>query len=600
MDTIINKFEGLGALQDVETPETDAEGNPHSSTHLITTRAPHQVARIALKERYYIMTVAGNTSGTGNFYGDPKGKNVLAIKVNTVTEPTETTSEIPALNEFHITDDGSVIAGAGIPIGHLRKAVNASEKAKQYLQKEKGIDAKNYCFSLPHDPTTQFQAQIGAPTGAQGPTRVRISDMVDNEQAAYIFDGQTERWITKEELKIHEGLLGTTIMILALRFRPIIGPKHEFGALFSPTNEDIYDGEAEVATALQKALINRHNIDMQHPWADGHGIALGLEEVDKNALDLSHKVKGNSGVWKDYLEMVKKRQGLYLSFRHTNKKLNEILAAALTKYNLEEVPDTINPTEYSEIAAPDDNNPAEILIYLYLKGKITYPYFTEGRDVKKDLEARESIPVEAKEQHTAAKRTQQSFSTSWDANTYIDPEIDQQITEEERLRLNKLQLDPYRKLDQKVTTVIEETKQALSAAGLDENTIQIFDYSYGHLNMRGGTDIHKRFTVIAKRSPEHQEKINEIFKETSNKIKAAFNELANDLVELRKISAGKVIVEWGEKGKIVKANMKFLTPKEADEALKAIQNAPKGMSWRVNEAILEILQNLQQPQTLAA
>lgn len=424
------------------------------------------------------------------------------------------------LNRHREGDDHHTITiGAGITFSQVNHVLH-----------EAFADDAEYDYYVPIDLTTTDVAHAGAvyATGAQGPSRFRISDIA---RSITITDGEERKTLTNpDDIETHQGLWGMTGGVVDMELAVFRRPKHRFG-FFVPLRSGNNGGWTEQAAAVLALLKEATALDL----SDGHirsdwkdGFIDGIEVFSRDSLTLVADTalpSGTSrGAAKRILSLMNSRErngtvrsqsdfGVYITGNSSFKSVDEFL--------------THDDSPLAKLVTSAEGH--EQLLYVDgMRGIVSNLHELEEMRLLRESFA-DIARQHAKQQE---KGEAKPFSQSTDVNCFIDPEIAAHMGPDELRQAYRLILQPYFSYECRVRDLANVARS---------NGVTVTMSRYGHLHPRS-LNPHTRVTIHAPEDSIHAQVYQQI-------ILRAREHLVKILMDVSKIHP-EIRVEGGEKGKM--------------------------------------------------
>lgn len=458
------------------------------------------------------------------------------------------TADIPRSDEIwiHCHSEGpdlhTVRIGAGITFSQVGRALRQAFAADTERD-----------WWVPIDLTTVDVAMAGAvyATGAQGPSRFRISDVAKRVWLQTASGLQLLK--TPEEIAEHEGLWGMSGAVVALELRVFARPKVRFGFfipfLRSASGSWIEQAAAVLALLRESTTLQLRDGKLTSQWPAG--LLDGAEVVARETLELVANTQLPTGTNRAAAQRVlglmqEKERGGQLRYRAD-------FGVYLT-----------GNAQYAELDAflHDDASPlAKLLAYaegheafLHADGMMTI--LGDERELEEMRLLRESF-ADISRQHAKHKRPGDGrpFSESTDINAFVDPEVAAQLDVDALRRKFRDLLAPYYAYEMR----IRDLTSAAAALGVTVTMTR-----YGHLNPRS-TNLHTRVTVHAPADSIHAQVVQQV-------VQRARDHLMDGLKDLSQREPG-IRVEGGEKGKVTPEAWQLMTDAQRQAVTKTLAAA---------------------------
>lgn len=523
-------------------PIKDNGGKKVPANIVLRTNAIHETVSAAIDDGSSVMMIGALTSATNNFgveYGrrqqHDSSENIVGIQSSTLAPDkngnipytsVDFPSDDPVLsNEIRLNQNRegpelhTITIGSGITFTQVN----------QVLREAFGDD-ETYDYYVPIDLTTTDIAHAGAvyATGAQGPSRFRISDIA---RSITITNGEKRIKLSDpQRIEAHQGLWGMTGGIVEMELAVLRRPKNRFG-FFVPLRSGGDGGWTAQAAAVLALLRDATTLDisdghMRSQWKDG--FVDGVEVVSRDSLELVAHTPFPSG-----------------TSRVAAKKILDLMSSREKKGSPQPRSDfgvyITGNSRFGDMDGFLDNEDSPLAkLVAYSEGREQFLYADGIRTIinnPSELEEmrllRESFADIAR-QHAKhqAKGQQKPFSESTDVNCFIDPEITALMNPDELRAAYRKILQPYFAYESRVRDV------AMMAA---EQGIDVTMSRYGHLHPRS-LNPHTRVTIHA---PEDSIQA-QIFQQI---ILRAREHLIHILIEIGEKNP-EICVEGGEKGKM--------------------------------------------------
>lgn len=514
------------------------------------TNSIHEAATAAISKGTSVMMIGALTSATNNFgvnYSRHSNDSLHLVGIQAATLAPDKNGDFPftsvdyrnddeaALrdvdrqhvlsNEIRLNQDRegeerhTITIGAGITFSQVN-----------HVLKEAFGDNEHYDYYVPIDLTTTDIAHAGAvyATGAQGPSRFRVSDVA---RSITITDGTKRIKLTDpKDIEAHQGLWGMTGGVVEMELNVFRRPKHRFG-FFIPLRSNNNDGWTLQTSAVLSLLkdataLSLSDGEIRSGW--NNGLVDGVEVFSRDCLELVANTPLPSGsnriAAKKILDLMGSRE------KNGGKQLHSDLGIYIT-----------GNSRFSEIDGflDDADSPLSQLVsyseskeqFLYADGIHTIVDNPSKLEEMRLL--RESFADIARQDAKRQEKGQtKPFSESTDINCFIDPEIAAQMSPDELRVAYRRILQPYFSYENH----IHDLKTLAKPNGID-----ITMSRYGHLNPRS-LNPHTRVTIHA---PE--DSINtQIYQQV---VLRARENLLRILMETS-VAHPEIRVEGGEKGKM--------------------------------------------------
>lgn len=582
---------------------SDREGNPAAFTMHITTRDIHAVAKAAIELGMKIGVLGAKTSGTSNFGrpGTDYGTNaLLAIQPKQVSDKPEEIDEDDHSQAYPLSDQYKLTKDANGQITSIFAGVALTPTM---------LNTQTGKLTIPLNLTTRdsaFNAAVFA-TGGRGPDRIAPYLLVKKIVA---FDGEKIIEITGKDIEKHQGMLGLDLVILGIEWQVFEQPKDKFLAFVPLKVSDLNPKTRKGNWAKEQGYVvgylhntfvkvDREAGRLKSDW--DQGFLHGAETVFKPDLESGKAyspTKEKSKVadhWLEALGNTEDETGSVYGLMITGQceDAENQLFNAVVKYKAYSMinctaEDFEDEETLDQIPEPSDNNPFEILAYLYLKGRIHKPHFEFNTKVIKDSELlREGLPDSAKVEVKEGKGNKDllihSKSTDFtqNLNQLMLEAVKSSMSLRDRvaflIKMQRKMLDPALHFDQKIQSIAEELEREKTSNPLAQR-LSVRGWKYGHGNPNG-IDMHERGTLIANiesLTGNELQEVKALFLKYKGKLEAAYNELIEEIVALAQ-SDPRIEASEGEKAK-------FLVPDLlSSQTRRAIREAvdPNGpLGWR--------------------
>jgi len=533
----------------------DNGGRPLPADVVLRTNAIHEAAAAVINNGSSVMLIGALTSATNNFGidsmhqpQDALPKHLVGIQAATLAPDidgnfpydsvdyrTHTGGEREVLsNEIRLnqhregTELHTITIGAGITFA----------QANHVLREAFGDD-EHYDYCVPIDLTTIDIAHAGAvyATGAQGPSRFRISDIA---KSVTITNGAERITLTDpQDIEAHQGLWGLTGGVVEMELRVFRRPKNRFG-FFIPLCADtngVWTPQAAAVIALLRdsTALSLSSGQIHSRWEGG--IVDGIEVVSRDSLELVANTPLPSG-----------------TNRASAKKILNLMSSREKNGHMQARSDfgvyITGNSRYSELEGflSDSQSPLTQLVE-YSEGKDRFLYADGIRTIinnPSELEEmrllRESFADIAR-QHAKHQEKGQAkpFSESTDINCFVDPEIAATMNPHElRMAYHRI-LSPYFAYESRIRDMASIAK----THGVDISLSR-----YGHLNPRS-INPHTRVTVHAPEDSIHLQVYTQI-------ILRAREHLVQVLMDTSRFHP-EIHIEGGEKGKMTTEAFEIMT-----------------------------------------
>lgn len=533
-----------------DTPIKDNGGRALPLDIAFRTNSIHEAATAAIGKGTSVMMIGALTSATNNFgvdYRRHSSDSLGLVGIQAATLAPNKNGDFPFTSVDYLNDDEAALSdidrqhvlsneirlhqhregeerhtitvGAGITFSQVN-----------HVLKEAFGDNENFDYYVPIDLTTTDIAHAGAvyATGAQGPSRFRISDVA---RSITITDGTKRIKLTDpKDIEAHQGLWGMTGGVVEMELNVFRRPKHRFG-FFIPLRSSNNDGWTQQASAVLALLKDATALSLtegqiRSGW--DNGLVDGVEVFSRDCLELVANTSLPSGTSrttaKKILDLMGSRD------KNGTKQTHSDLGIYIT-----------GNSRFSDIEGflDDEESPLSRLVS-YSEGKEQFLYADGIHTIVDDPSKLEEMRLlresfadiarqDAKRQEAGQAKP---FSESTDINCFIDPEIAAQMDPDELRAAYRSILQPYFSYEKHV----QDLRTLAQSNGID-----ITMSRYGHLNPRS-LNPHTRVTIHA---PEDS-----IFTQIYQQVILRARE--NLLRVLMETSAAhpEIRVEGGEKGKM--------------------------------------------------
>lgn len=514
-----------------------------------------------------VMMVGALTSATGNFeleiwrpHAAVSGRRVvgiqpigLAVDASGAVLPTQAQlhgdpDELLRSDRIrlHLHREGqdlhTVQVGAGVTLGQVNHAL------QEFFCNDEHFD---YC--VPVDLTTVDSAQVGAvyATGAQGPSRFRISDVA---RRVTLHDGRAVvRLDQPAAIADHEGLWGMTGAVVELELRVYRRPKHRFGffiPLVRSASGNWIDQVAAVLALLREATNLRLEAGaLSSGWSNG--VIDGAEVVARETLELVATTRLPAGpnrqVAQRVLGLMQAREksggyrsqsdfGVYLTGNSRFSELDGFLddphspLARLLEY-----------AEHSER-------------FLHADGMTTVIDDARGLE---DMRLLREAFADISRQHAKHREAGQGkpFSESTDINCSIEPQAAAAMSVAQLREQFRWILQPYYAYEMRIRDLSEVAKAHGATVTMTR---------YGHLNPRS-TNLHTRVTVHALEGSIAAPVLVQVVQRARDNLLQVLKELSERHATVR--------VEGGEKGKMTADAWHLMTAEQREHAVQRLAAA---------------------------
>ncbi len=450
--------------------------------------------------------------------------------------------EIQVCRDCEGLDRHAVRLGAGVTFSQVNQGIAEVFSGDDHFE-----------YVVPIDLTTVDIAQAGGvyATGAQGPSRFRISDVA---RSATLSDGQQLRHLsTPEDIEAHQGLWGMTGGVVELELRVYRRPKHRFGFFIPLTHNaggNWIEQVAAVLALLREATeLRLEDGEIRSGWSSG--LLDGAEVVARETLELvafTQLPAGNNRLTaQKILALMQERQrsgvarsrsdfGIYMTGSSRHAELDGFL---------EDVDSPLAKLlEYAEHRER----------FLHTDGIKTI--IDDPRAFEEMRLLRESFADIAR-QHAKHRAPGQGkpFSESTDINCFIDPESARHMDMHELREQFRLILQPYYVYEMRIRDLTEVAAQ---------NGVQLTMSRYGHLNPRS-TNLHTRVTL---HGPEDSLAVlvyQQVVQRARDNLLAVLRDLSVRFPTIR--------VEGGEKGKMTAEALELMSPAQRERVAQLLASA---------------------------
>ncbi|MSQ84520.1 MAG: FAD-binding oxidoreductase [Myxococcales bacterium] len=529
------------------------------------------VATQAIANGDAVLMVGAQTSATSNFdldYRRPPtprhGKTVVVIQPRTLavdstgavlaTQSQQTVglatlagdSALPLRSDqlrIHLHREGAdrhtITLGAGITFAQVNRALRELLGADEHA---------DWC--VPIDLTTVDIAQAGAvyATGAQGPSRFRISDVA---KAVTLSDGrQLLRLSTQPDIAAHEGLWGMTGAVVQLELRVYRRPKHRFGFFIPLTRSSSGNWIDQVAAVLallrQATDLRLDDGQMVSGWSNG--LLDGAEVVARETLELVATTKLPTGTNRAVALKI-------LALMHERERSGKLRSRSDFGIYL------TGNSRFSELDAflDDPTSPlAKLLEYaehseafLHTEGMTTV--IDDERGLEEMRLLREAF-ADISRQHAKHRQPGQGkpFSESTDINCFLDPQAALGMSVDELRENFRWILQPYYAYEMRIRDLAEVAKTYGATVTMTR---------YGHLNPRS-TNLHTRVTVHAPQESIHAQVFQQVVQRARDNLLAVLKDLS--------VRRPAVRVQGGEKGKMTAEAWELMDQTQRDSVVELL------------------------------
>lgn len=515
-----------------DEPHYDHAGKRIPVEFVVQTNNVHETVKLLVSQGYKIAMLGHETCETGNWQKD--GKHVESVQGLIGVQPMELkgrtkndrekSPEICATDEIIIDKEKMTVrAGVGVTSAQVNQTLEEAFK-----------DDENASYYVPLDLTTMDTAQMGGifATGAQGPSRVRASDIA---ASVVISDGKNANRITdREKIKAHEGLWGFSGAICEVELHIRKRPNHKF-AMFVPlvgtANGEFQRPAADLIAKLypsMKLRVNDGNVTSEG-WSEG--FLDGAEVVSASALRLlsqslyaqkDSQISQNAGSHLNQLNECDAEYGVMVTGYSSIKNDEELMSL----FNSDDPKDAEKLAPFLTVMGLSDNENFK-------------PTLVVGDNAKlEEVRAlREAIPVFAKKQAKfepeGVDQLKQRSSVSTDVNLSLDRDYGENMSEEVRVASFALIFNACAKYRSDILAIADLVAQ---------DGVEVSFADYGHWNPND-MDPHMRATVKAKEGNADFEIVKEL-------IVSARNKFMQSLASLSELSNGIINVAAGEKGRV--------------------------------------------------
>lgn len=425
----------------------------------------------------------------------------------------------------------TVTIGAGVTFSQVN-----------HILREAFGDDETYDFYVPIDLTTTDIAHAGAvyATGAQGPSRFRISDVA---RSITITDGTKRTKLTDpRDIEAHQGLWGMTGGVVEMELALFRRPKNRFG-FFIPLRSSNSDGWTQQASAVLALLREATTLSLSDGKISSgwnNGFVDGVEVFSRDGLELVANTSLPSGssriAAKKILDLMGSRE------KNGEKRAHSDLGIYIT-----------GNARFSDLEGflDDENSPLSKLVsyseskeqFLYADGIHTIVDNPSKLEEMRLL--RESFADIARQDAKRQEKGQaKPFSESTDINCFIDPVAAVHMNPDELRAAYQRILQPYFAYENHV----RDLKTLAQPHGID-----ITMSRYGHLNPRS-LNPHTRVTIHAPEDSIHTQIYQQV-------ILRAREHLLRVLMETS-IAHPEIRVEGGEKGKMTNEAFGIMSPEQ--------------------------------------
>jgi len=545
----------------------DNAGKAIPTRELVRTDDVAAATTVALLDGAAVLLIGARTSATSCFDREYRSRPGLPAVTRTVgilplgqtadhagdvhyrlTHGQVHTQELPRSDEIwlHCHAEGpglhTVRIGAGVTFAQVGRALRQAFATDT---------ANDWC--VPMDLTTVDVAQAGAvyATGAQGPSRFRLSDLA---RTVWLHTGSGVLALrTQADIALHEGLWGMTGAVVALELRVFARPKVRFGFFIplvrSASGSWIEQASAVLALLREATTLSLHAGRLSSQWPGG--LLDGAEVVARETLELVANTALPTGTnriaaqkilglmqEKERGGLVRHRSdfGIYLTGNAGHQDVDGFLA--------DEASPLAKLLRYAEGQEA----------FLHEGGMMTI--IGEERDLEEMRLLRESF-ADISRQHAKHRLPGQCppFSESTDINGYIDPEVAAKLDLDGLRRKFRSILAPYYAYEMRIRDL---------AVVAQEHDVTITMTRYGHLNPRS-TNLHTRVTVHAPASSIHAQVFQQVIQRARDNLMELLKELSQQDGDIR--------VEGGEKGKVTQEAWLLMTPAQRDQVAEALARA---------------------------
>lgn len=531
----------------------DNAGKVIPTNVIVRTDTIHMMAQAAIQQHRSIMMIGAQTSATNCFEmayrrpADQTFSSVVGIQAMTLAPDAEGNVPYEVTNgPYHHPE--KPVRSYGIRINRDRQGKDLHtitlgagvtfSQANHALRESFGDDEYHDYF-LPIDLTTIDIAHAGAvyATGAQGPSRFRISDIATS---ITLTDGKDLIKLTDpKDIEKHQGLWGMTGGVVELELQVFQRPKHRFGFFIPLTRSSdgswIEQSSAVLALLKEATTLKLADGKITSEW--NYGLVDGVEVVARETLELVATTELPSGdnrtAAKNILRLMDERQkdgtmnhrsdfGIYITGNSRFAELDGFLE--------------------------DDESPLAKLLAYAERGE----HFLHANGIRtiianeKELEEmrllRESFADIARQHGKYRKEGQaKPFSESTDINCFIDPDVGKTMSVYELREKFRLLLRPYYVYETKVRELAEQGRPL----GVDVTMTR-----YGHLNPRS-LNLHTRVTLHAPDESLH----GQVYQQVIQRAREHLLEMLKHVSDIHP----DIHVEGGEKGKMTPEAYELMT-----------------------------------------
>ncbi len=539
----------------------DNAGRPVPATCVYRTDDIAGTVRACFARGEAVLMVGSLTSATGNFELEiwrphPAVAGCAVVGIQPLSLAVDASGDVlptqPALHgdpddvlrsdriALHLhregTDRHTIQAGAGVTLAQINRALREFFAADEYF---------DYC--VPVDLTTIDSAQVGAvyATGAQGPSRFRISDVA--RRVTLCNDEALTRLGDAASIAAHEGLWGMTGAVVDLELRVYRRPKHRFGFFIplvrSATGNWIDQVAAVLALLRDATTLTLQDGALSSGWANG--VIDGAEVVARETLELVANTKLPAGpnrqVAQRVLALMQAREksggyrsqsdfGVYLTGNARFSELDGFLDDADSPL--------ARLLEYAEHSER----------FLHADGMTTVIDDMRGLE---DMRLLREAFADIARQYAKHREPGQGkpFSESTDINCSIDPQAAAAMSVDQLREQFRWILQPYYAYEMRIRDLAEVARAHGASVTLCR---------YGHLNPRS-TNLHTRVTVHAPEGSIAAPVLVQVVQRARDNLLAVLKDLSERHAAIR--------AEGGEKGKMTADAWHLMTAAQRDEAV---------------------------------
>jgi len=523
----------------------DNSGRPIEAAPIWRTADLETAARAAISRGDAVIAVGARTSATGNFAVDlsrPRPWTTGAARVvgiqakalatgadggvlTALADPLGPPDEPIATDQLRVhrhregPDRHTVTVGAGVTFAQITRALAEVFGADEHC---------DYC--VPVDLTTLDVAHAGAvyATGAQGPSRLRVSDVA---RSVTLCDGQSRATLTaKDDIARHEGLWGMTGAVCQLELRVFRRPKHRFGfflPLVRSRSGSWIDQVAAVLAIVRDATeVRLADATLSSRWAQG--VVDGAEVVARETVELVAHTPLAAGANRAQAHKVLSLMGD--RFKGSHSAIRSDFGVWLT-----------GNSRFAELDAflDDPDSPlARLVAYAdhrdgFLVADGMWTLIDDARALEDMRLLREAFADLARA-HARSRGPGQGkpYSESTDVGCFVDPAAAAAMDAATLREHYRLILQPYLAYELRMREFAETARA---------HGVLVTMTRYGHLNPRA-TNLHTRVTVHAPADSIHAQVYPQVVQRARERLVAVLGEVAARHPAIR--------VECGEKGKV--------------------------------------------------